>query len=548
MTGTTQPGSFLLNGEDLRRMFEEGRSCLEINASVINALNVFPVPDGDTGTNMLLTLRAVEEELSHLVSPGAGSVAQAMAHGSLMGARGNSGVILCQFFRGWAEALDGMDTFGTTALADAFTRASDAAYRSVSDPKEGTILTVIKEAARVVREAVSGGDLPLVDVWDQACGAARRALAETPDLLPVLKEAGVVDAGGMGLVAFMEGMRCYLRGEQPAILDIAADVVVPTQTYLASTVEDEYGYCTQLLLQGIDMDVDAVREHLAGVSTSTIVVGDSTTIKVHIHTEDPGAALSYATSLGSISQVSIDNMDEQHQGFLDMHRGRSQAVGAPSVLLGVVAVAAGQGIVQIFQQLGAVGIVPGGQTMNPSTKDILDCVAQAAASELIVLPNNSNIVSTAQQTASVSDKPIHVLPTTSIPQGIAALLVFNPDLDAEANLSQMQSAIAGVRAGEVTRAVRATTMNGQQVREGEAIALLDGRLIASCDSAPEAVLELCRSASPGAGALITLYWGEDTGQDEAERVANMLRDCYPGIDVEPVQGGQPHYDYLVSIE
>ncbi len=548
MTGTTQPGFPLLNGDDLRRMFEQGRSCLEINAPVINALNVFPVPDGDTVTNILLTLRAVEEELSHLDSSGAGSVAQAMAHGSLMGARGNSGVILCQFFRGWAEALDGMDSFGTAALADVFTRACDAAYRSVSDPKEGTILTVIKEATRVVRETASGGDMPLADVWDKACGAARRALAETPDLLPVLKEAGVVDSGGMGLVAFMEGARCYLRGEQPALLDIAADVVVPTQTYLTSTEEDEYGYCTQLLLQGTGMDVDAVREHLVGGSTSTIVVGDSTTIKVHIHTEDPGAALSYATALGSISQVSIENIDAQHQEFLDMHRGRTQADAVPSVPLAVVAVAAGRGIVQIFQQYGAVGIVPGGQTMNPSTKDILDCVAQAAARGLIVLPNNSNIVSTAQQAASVSDKPIHVLSTTSIPQGIAALLAFDPDLDAEANLLQMQSAIEDLRAGEVTRAVRTTTLNGQQVREGEAIALLDGQLIASCDSPSEAVLELCRLAAPGSGALITLYWGEDTSQDDAETLADTLRDCYPGVEIDPVQGGQPHYDYLVSIE
>ena len=548
MTGTTQPGSALLNGDDLRRMFQEGRSCLEINASVINALNVFPVPDGDTGTNMLLTLRAVEDELSQLDSAGAGTVAQAIAHGTLMGARGNSGVILSQFFRGWAEALDGLDAFGPTELADVLTRASEAAYKAVSDPKEGTILTVIKEAARAFRDGMSGGALPLADVWDRACAGARRALAETPALLPVLKEAGVVDSGGMGLVAFMEGVRCYLRGEQPALLDIATDVVVPTQTYLTSTEEDAYGYCTQLLLQGTDMDVDALREHLAGRSSSTIVVGDSTTIKVHVHTEDPGAVLSYATALGSISQVDIDNIDEQHQEFLDMHRGRRQAVSAPSVPLGVVAVASGEGIVQIFQQLGAMGIVSGDQTMNPSTQDILDCVAQAPASELIVLPNNSNIVSTAQQTVSVSDKPIHVLPTTSIPQGIAALLAFDPDLDAEANLSQMRSAMEKLRAGEVTRAVRTTTIDGHQVQEGEAIALLDGKLIASCDSTSDAVLELCRSASPGAGAFITLYWGQDTGANDAEAVAELVRDCYPGVEVESVQGGQPHYDYLVSIE
>ncbi|MSQ22501.1 MAG: DAK2 domain-containing protein [Dehalococcoidia bacterium] len=544
MQRKTQFYNSILAGDDLRQMFMAGRSYLEMNVATINAMNVFPVPDGDTGTNMLLTLKAIDEELAGLEGVGAGRLAQAMARGTLMGARGNSGVILSQFFHGWAQGLAGVDTFGGREMAQALSRAADAAYKAVSKPVEGTILTVAREAARGAAEAVAADDTTPVAVWELALQAARKALAETPDLLPVLKEAGVVDAGGLGLVAIMEGVRCYLCGEVPAPLVVDVGRVAPTALYLTATEEKEYGYCTQFLLQGSALDVDAVRGRMAAMADSTVVVGNTTAIKVHAHTYDPGPVISYAVSVGSITQVKIDNIDRQHQEFLEGHRERRREL----MPLGVVAVAAGEGILQVFRGLGAVDIIPGGQTLNPSVRDIIDHVAQAGAAQVILLPNNPNIVGTAQQAVSVSPKPLHVVPTRSIPQGVAALLAFNPDLDAATNLAQMQKAAAAVRSGEVTRAVRSTSVGGISVRQGDAIAMLDDKLVAATSTSLEALEKLCLDAAPGHGALITLYWGGDTTQPEAEQAADHLRSCCPGVEVEVVHSGQPHYDYLVSIE
>jgi DAK2 domain fusion protein YloV len=525
-------------------MFMVARSSLEMNVTSINALNVFPVPDGDTGTNMLLTLKAVDEEMPWLDGAGAGMLATAIAKGTLMGARGNSGVILSQFFHGWAQGLASLDTFGGPEMARALQHAADASYKAVTKPVEGTILTVIKEAARGAGEATADGELSPVAVWERACQSARKALAETPDLLPVLKEAGVVDAGGLGLLAIMEGMRCYLCGEEPAPLDVDLGRLAPTEVYMTATEEEEYGYCTQFLLQGSGLDVDVVRGRMMAMADSTVVVGDTTVIKVHAHTYDPGVLISYAISVGNMTQVKIDNMDDQHQEFLELHREHQQE----TMPLGVVAVAAGQGIVRVLRGLGAIGIVPGGQTMNPSVRDIVDHVAKAGAAQVILLPNNPNIVGTAQQATSGSPKPLYVVPTRSVPEGVAALLAFNPDLDAVTNLAMMKEAVVGVCSGEVTRAVRATSVGGVRVRQGDAIAMLDDKLVASCATTVEAIQKLCLFAAPVVGALITLYWGGDTQEQEAQEVADTLRSCCPGVELEVVFGGQPYYDYLVSIE
>ncbi len=533
-------------GDDLRGMFIAGRQCVELSAATMNALNVFPVPDGDTGTNMLLTLKAVDEELAGLETASASRIAQAIARGTLMGARGNSGVIISQFFQGFAQGLADSDTIDGVLAAKALASAAEAAYKAVSAPVEGTILTVAREAASSAEAAAKDEDDP-VHIWEEACHGARRALAETPDLLPVLKEAGVVDSGGMGLVAFMEGALCHLRGQEVSALEIDVGQAAPAASYLAATEEEEaYGYCTQFLLQGQAMDIEAVRRHVAGIAGSAVVVGSAAAIKVHAHTEDPGKVLSYAVTLGSLSQIKIDNIDGQHQDFLAMHRerqGRRQVAA-----LGVVVVAYGQGIIRVFQELGAVDVIPGGQTMNPSVRDIVDHAAQASASQVIVLPNNPNIVNTARQAAAVSAKPLHVVPTRSISQGVAALLAFNPESDANANLAQMQEAASGVRSGEVTRAIRTTTVGDVRVKEGEAIAMLDDKLIAACSTAAEALQKLCIHAAPGKGALITLYWGGDTREEEAQIAAEDVRSRYPGVEVEVVYGGQPYYDYLVSIE
>ncbi len=544
MARTTQAVSSLLSGDDLRGMFTASLACLEQNVDTVNALNVFPVPDGDTGTNMLLTMKPAAQVLDRLKGSGAGDLAEAVAHETLMSARGNSGVILSQFFHGWAAGLRNKDSLTGEDVAKALRQATSAAYKAVSDPVEGTILTVIKEAARAAEETVVSGVVDPKRVWESACVGAQKALAETPDLLPVLKEAGVVDAGGLGFVALMEGGRAYLRGENITTLEVDTGQVSLAESYLASTEQEEYGYCTQFLLQGADLDVEEVRGRLVGISNSTVVVGDTKAVKVHVHAEDPGPVISYAVNLGSITQVKIDNMDDQHQEFLDMHRRRSQEI-AP---IAVVAVASGDGITQVFRQLGAAGVVHGGQTMNPSTKDLLEHVSRAGASEVIVLPNNPNIVSTAQQAATVSSIPLHVLPTTSIPQGVAALLAFNPDMDASSNLKQMQVSIKTVQSGEVTKAVRATSIKGRNVRKGAAIALLDGSFITTARTIRKAVEEMCVQAGPTYGALITLYWGGEVTEKDAQKVRDGVRAIRPGVEVELVYGGQPYYDYLVSIE
>ena len=377
-----------LTGDDLRHMFLYAQTSLNLHVATINALNVFPVPDGDTGTNMSLTLKEAEEKLRAMVKPKAREVALLMARESLMGARGNSGVILSQFFGGIAQAFDQIDTVRGEDIANALTRASDQVYKAVSEPVEGTMLTVVKEAAKAASSVVERGDTVPLKVWGAACEGAKRALAETPELLPVLKEAGVVDAGGLGVVTMLEGIHAYLKGAEVSILEMDFSKMAPGMDYLSATEDEAFGYCTQFLLEGEHLEVEEIRETITGMSSSTVVVGDANTVKVHCHAHDPGPLISYAVLVGEISQVKIENMDRQNVGFVDMHRNQ-QATTAP---LGVVAVAAGIGLEQIFLDYGAVDVVPGGQTMNPSARELAESAERSDVDEVILLPNNSNII------------------------------------------------------------------------------------------------------------------------------------------------------------
>ena len=533
-----------LTGDDLRHMFLYAQTSLNLHVATINALNVFPVPDGDTGTNMSLTLKEAEEKLRAMVKPKAREVALLMARESLMGARGNSGVILSQFFGGIAQAFDQIDTVRGEDIANALTRASDQVYKAVSEPVEGTMLTVVKEAAKAASSVVERGDTVPLKVWGAACEGAKRALAETPELLPVLKEAGVVDAGGLGVVTMLEGIHAYLKGAEVSILEMDFSKMAPGMDYLSATEDEAFGYCTQFLLEGEHLEVEEIRETITGMSSSTVVVGDANTVKVHCHAHDPGPLISYAVLVGEISQVKIENMDRQNVGFVDMHRNQ-QATTAP---LGVVAVAAGIGLEQIFLDYGAVDVVPGGQTMNPSARELAESAERSDVDEVILLPNNSNIINSAKQAAEVSNKTIHILPTTSIPEGISALLAFNPDTDAVTNLEAMRFATDRTQSGEITRAVRSTQLEGFSIREGQAIGILNGKLVACADSAEEALKQLCVNAAPRAGTLITLYWGANTSEKVALDAAEMLGEIFSDVDLEIVIGGQPHYDYFVAIE
>ncbi len=537
-----------INGNELREMLATATGWLEKSTSDIDALNVFPVPDGDTGTNMLLTMRSSIEEAYQNTDLSASAVAQAIAKGALMGARGNSGVILSQIWRGMAQGLHEKNSFGSSDLAAALKQASIMAYKGISNPVEGTILTVIKDTAAAAQEAASNnGDL--ISVMAAAVNAANESVANTPALLPVLREAGVVDAGGQGLYTILDGALRYLRGEaelmrfrKPQM--IASNIPQPIRLpQMVAAEEVPYGYCTEFLLKGEKISPDKIRSRLENKGQSLIVVGDETTARIHIHTPDPGDVIRYATSLGTMHQVSIRNMDEQHQDYLEMQKER-----APAVDIAIIAVASGDGLADVFISLGATAIVSGGQTMNPSTKDLLQAVKTVASDKVIILPNNKNVVLTAQQVQSLTEKRIEVVPTHTIPQGVAALLTLDYEADFETNVQLMREAKATVKTIEITRAIRSTHLNGLNIKKKQAIGLLDGELLAAGDDTVDVLNKMLAKLDLKKTEIITIYYGADTETVEAEQVSTITREQYPQLQVEVVRGGQPHYNYIVSIE
>ncbi|MDA1036430.1 MAG: DAK2 domain-containing protein [Chloroflexi bacterium] len=540
------PAQHTLNGDAFLQLVVEGTRYVERHADDINALNVFPVPDGDTGTNMLLTMRAALES-TELPAPGVGTVAQvsqALSRGALLGARGNSGVIFSQFMKGISVGLADADECDGADLARAFGEASAAGYQAVGNPVEGTMLTVMRAAA----EGTTSMTGSAVDVLDKALRAATVALAYTPEQLPILKEAGVVDSGGQGVVAFLAGALAFASGDDVA-LEISTPVgglgtVNVSQEFLEHTEEEMYGFCTQFVVLGEGLNVDDARQRVQAMAGSTVVIGDDRTIRIHAHAEDPGPLLTLGVELGSVDQVSIQNMDVQHQEFMALH-GYTQE---ESSLLAVIPVAPGDGFSRIFKDLGAANVVSGGQTMNPSAGQLLDAVRKANAAHTILLPNNSNIVMAANQAAELSEGRVSVVPTKSVPQGIAAMLAFNPDLDGPANIEAMTAALGGVQGGEVTTAVRSTTIDGVSVEEGQAIALLEGKLVAVGATPNEALLDMLEQAGIEDGSLVTLYHGAGTTDLKAQEAARAIQLRYGGVEVEVLDGGQPHYQYVTSVE
>ena len=535
----------VLDADALHGILDAGALALERNVEAVNALNVFPVPDGDTGTNMLLTIRAVQQELAKDTRESLGGAVRLMARGALMGARGNSGVILSQFLRGLSRPLEDHGEAGPELTSVAFQEGAAAAYKAVSEPVEGTLLTVVRRTAEAMRDSIQGGEPDLVELFETALASCRKAVLQTPDQLPVLKEAGVVDAGGQGFAIMLEAALRYLQGEDAGAVHI--ETVQPlsqvTESFLEAAESELYGYCTQLLVSGTALDPDALRAQLSVLASSTVVIGDDTMVKIHVHTFDPGAILSLGTAVGTLSSVTIENIDEQHQEFQKARRQET-----PMAPLGVVAVAWGQGIEELFRSLGAGHVVVGGQTMNPSCQELLDAVESLRAETALVLPNNPNIIPTAHQAAGLSSTPLRVVETRNIPQGVAAMLAYNPEMDDAANAAAMQGAAASVRAGEVVTAVRDATVDGRAVRAGEVMGTLEGDLVVSGPQRQEVLGALVQHAGAVEGSLITLYWGGDTTEAEADEAALHLQDRCPGVDVELVHGGQPYYHYLVSIE
>ncbi len=531
----------LYTGQELREMFNYSTRWLEKSAPAINALNVFPVPDGDTGINMLLTMRSAIEESYHSPDRSAVDVARALAQGALMGARGNSGVILSQIIGGLAFALEG-EQFGGGNFAGGLVQGSDRAYRALSSPVEGTILTVVREAAMAAKEALTEGD-DLTFVLEAAVSAARDTVASTPSLLPQLQEAGVVDAGGQGLYTILEGFLLYIRGEIERMELIAPRMIAP-DTPLSLRLEDKpYGYDTVFIIRGEGLSLDKIRKRLQSKGNCLIIAGDEKVVKVHIHTLKPGKVLEYALSQGTLHQIEIENMDDQAQDFLRVAQGKP-----PSSKIGIACVVSGEGLTRVFRSLGVGFIIPGGQTMNPKVGDLVEAVDALPQEEVIILPNNQNVILTAGQVKELTSKRVMVVPTRTIIQGIAALLSMSYEDNLETNVQEMEEAIGRVVTIELTRAVRSTTVDGMKIGKGKVMAIVDDKIVASEEDHAGALHKALSTLDVSDEGVITVYYGGKVQRDKAEGIEREVRGWYPETQVELVYGGQPHYDYIISVE
>lgn len=546
-------------GRELRLLLEAGLRWLDQHVALVNSLNVYPVPDGDTGTNMLLTMQAAMREMEKCDSDeSASAVAHAVAHGALMGARGNSGVILSQILRGFARGLDAKKSFTAVDFAFAAQEASATAYKGVIKPVEGTILTVAREAASAASLAADD-DVDLYTQLERTLEAAQAAVELTPDLLPVLKEAGVVDAGGKGLTFILEGALRFLRGEdvgseasggsesKPAAPHPAMHFYSSLSQGMGSKGELSYGYDVQFILKGDDLNVDEIRSKVNAMGESTLVVGDSRVIKVHVHVQNPGEPLSYGVALGSLSDVVVENLDEQHREFSKGQLSLTTAV-EKRTDTATVAVVSGPGMVRIFESLGVSAIVPGGQTMNPSTEEMLSAVEALNAHSVILLPNNANVVLAAKQAQELAKKEVYVVPTESLPQGIGAMLAFNLLSGAGDNAKAMEEAIKDIHTIEITRAVRSTSFNGLPVQEGEHISLLDDDLVACNSDVASVLLRATESLDMDDYEILTMYYGEGVGEEEVASLVEVIEEKFPSLEIEVKDGGQPYYEYIISIE
>lgn len=530
---------------------------LEQHAEAINALNVFPVPDGDTGKNMLLTMRAALEAIHAADAEGVtgtGALAARLARGAMLGSRGNSGVILSQILRGFVRGLGDAATIDGATLATALREAATTAYRAVQQPVEGTMLTVIRVAAEAAAEAHDTGGA-LGAVLDAALAGARRALARTPELLPRLREAGVVDAGGQGIVILLEGASLRAHGEALTASTgvAAAGTTGQFADFLDAHSTEEVGYCTNVMIEprgGQPLDFATIRARLLALGESGVVVGDEELIKLHIHTGDPGTILTEAVRWGELGQIRIDNMTRQVGTVNAGARATTAPAPAASEPLGpqIVAVASGAGLVAVLRGLGAAGIVSGGQTMNPSTEELLRAVEALPGNEVILLPNNGNVILTARQVADLTAKRIAVVPTRSVPQGIAALAALNFAASLAANVAAMTEAAEAIRSAEVTHAVRSATIDGVAVAAGQTIGLIDGKLVYSGETVEAVLLALLARTDAATAELITLYRGADVGEEAGRAMVESLATRYPDAAFELVAGGQAHYDYLMSVE
>lgn len=544
-----------IGGTEFRKMIVSGAKVLEINRAKVDSLNVFPVPDGDTGTNMSLTIQSAVKELSLCSSNRLSELCDAVSKGALKGARGNSGVILSQLFRGICAEIKKTEEITLKSFAKAMENGTKVAYSAVSKPKEGTILTVARKMSEYARQAAPKFR-DFSEFLDSVIKKGEEALAETPELLPVLKKAGVVDSGGMGLLCVYRGFLSSLNGEEVAgELEISTEAGKSEEDVFGDNSdiinldlgEIEFAYCTEFFIINLKKsttlaDIDKLKEKLMQIGDSVICIGDLELVKVHVHTNNPGKALQYAVELGELDRVKIENMLEQNRAL----RAKLEA---EKKEMGMLAICTGEGIAAIFKDLLVDRVIEGGQTMNPSAEDIADAVQKINAEHVFVFPNNKNIILAAEQAkALVQNRTIHVIPTKNVPQGFAAALAFNSESTAEENKTDMIHAIDNVRAGQVTYAVRSTSVNGFNLKEGDIIGLDDKKILAKGSNVDDTLIHLVERMKDGSHEIITLYYGQDVKEEEAEELAGKLAEKFPDCDVDYHFGGQPIYYYIVSLE
>lgn len=544
-----QPSVDVIDGKDFRRMIAGAYGAFMREHEYINSLNVFPVPDGDTGTNMLLTLGSVAKAVADAPDEGIGSLARRGADSAIMGARGNSGVILSQLLRGIARGLSGKDTATSAEVGKAFQYGVLYAYRAVARPVEGTILTVAKGIAKGTHRAVRE-HAAFADILNEAITAGRLELKRTPELLPALKAAGVVDAGGQGLIVFLAGCLEGLEGRYNGPeADFGRTLTVPG---MMVEVSISHPYCTEFIVKRFAASLEEVKRQLEQMGESLVLAPGDNILKVHLHTAHPGAVLESAIAWGTLHDIKIDNMADQHRNTMEL--GQAPAPAAvpaptqPKTKLALISVAAGEGLTAIMQQMGAAVVISGGQTMNPPVEEFIAAVHNGPAEQYIILPNNKNIVLAAGQAKKLLGDKVAIVPTINVPQGLAAILAFNPDKGLAENLEHMLAAQAGVRAGGVTVAVRDSAVNGQNVPEGSYIGVIDGSVAVWAEELPAALLALVQHLAGPETGMVSLYYGAGLTEEQAQELADWLSKQLTGVEVEVYFGGQPHYQCIVSVE
>jgi DAK2 domain fusion protein YloV len=554
-----------LDGKRFAEMVIQGANHLAANAKMVDALNVFPVPDGDTGTNMNLSMTSGAKKVKNNVQEHIGKVGVALSKGLLMGARGNSGVILSQLFRGFSKAVEMKAQISGNEFAHALESGVETAYKAVMKPVEGTILTVAKDSAKKgVQAALNSNDI--IVIMDEVLKEAKASLKRTPDLLPVLKEVGVVDSGGQGLVFVYEGFLAVLKGEElpdtPSSLSM--DELVSTEHHKnvqghINTADIEFGYCTEFMVR-FEQEKTAkhpfsegvFRNDLSNLGDSLLVIADEDVVKVHIHSEQPGEVLSYGQRYGNLINMKIENMRQQHTNIVgETHvapAAEPQRSSKEQLEYGIVAVSMGSGIADLFSSIGAHAVIEGGQTMNPSTEDIVKAVKEVNAKKVFILPNNKNIIMAAQQAADVADEDIYVIPSKTVPQGLSALLAFNPSADLDSNETAMNDALQHVKTGQITFAVRDTQIDGLEIEKDDFMGISEGKIVVKNKNKGKVAEDLLSQMLDDDSEILTIIYGEDVSEEEVNQLKQFVEDNYPNVEVEIHNGGQPLYSFIFSIE